>query len=136
MRVSTTSAGKVVLVRFDPDEDLLVGLRGAVEASGLRDAAVVGGVGSLRRFRAHVVGKPELPTVDRFFQGEGPYDILAVTGLVIAGRVHAHITVANTERTLGGHLEEGCRVLTFAVVTLLELPEAEIAGWDGVGPLR
>jgi uncharacterized protein len=44
-----------------------------------------------------------------------------VTGYVIEGRVHAHITIVNTERAFGGHLEPGTKVFTFAVVTLAEL---------------
>jgi hypothetical protein len=36
---------------------------------------------------------------------------------------------------MGGHLEEGCRILTFGVVTLAETPGVSLAGWDRVGPL-
>ena len=47
-----------------------------------------------------------------------------------------HLTVSDTEKAMGGHLEEGCRVLTFAVVTLAEADEAtDLTGWDRVGPL-
>jgi len=55
---------------------------------------------------------------------------------VLDGRVHAHLTFSNAERALGGHLEEGCTVLTFAVVVLADTPDANLAGWDAVGELK
>jgi predicted DNA-binding protein with PD1-like motif len=76
-----------------------------------------------------------MPPGNTFVQGEGPFDILTVTGLVIGGKIHAHITFSNTESAMGGHLEEGCRVLTFAVVVMAEAPDVDLAGWDRPGPL-
>jgi predicted DNA-binding protein with PD1-like motif len=56
-----------------------------------------------------------------------------MTGLVIDGRVHAHITFSDIEKVQGGHLEEGCRALTFSVVVLAETPDAKLTGWDKIG---
>jgi hypothetical protein len=36
---------------------------------------------------------------------------------------------------MGGHMEEGCRVLTFSLITIAETPRASFTGWDTVGPL-
>jgi uncharacterized protein len=69
-------------------------------------------------------------------RGDGPFDILSVTGLVANGVVHAHITFSNTEVAIGGHLEEGCRVLTFAVVVMAEALDGDFTGWDRPGPLE
>lgn len=33
---------------------------------------------------------------------------------------------------MGGHLEPGCRVLTFAMVALAETPGVELSGWGRV----
>ena len=57
------------------------------------------------------------------------------TGLIIDGRVHAHITLSNTDTALGGHLEEGCKVLTFSVVVIAETPNVRLTEWDRVGTL-
>ena len=76
-----------------------------------------------------------MPPGNTFVQGEGPFDILSVTGLVVDGAVHAHITFSNSELAMGGHLEEGCRVLTFAVVVMVEALGADLTGWDKRGPL-
>jgi predicted DNA-binding protein with PD1-like motif len=53
----------------------------------------------------------------------------------VNGQVHAHITFSNTELAMGGHLEEGCRVLTFAVVVMAEAVDVNLTGWDRSGPL-
>lgn len=49
---------------------------------------------------------------------EAPADIVSMNGYVIDGRVHAHLTLANADKTFGGHLEPGTTVFTFAVVTV------------------
>ena len=49
--------------------------------------------------------------------------MLNVNGYVIDGRVHAHITFSDDEKALGGHLEPGTKVFTFAIITLGVLEE-------------
>lgn len=133
MIAQSATVRRIVLVRLSPGEDVLLGLRQAVAEQGIGNAVLVSGVGSLSRYHVHVVKTTAMPPGDTFFRGEGPFDILTLTGAVLAGRVHAHITFANTEKALGGHLEEGCTILTFSLVTIAELDDAAIADWDRVG---
>ena len=135
MRTESFAASRFVAVRLDPGEDVLLSLRAAVEEQGIRNAAILSGVGSLDRYHFHVVKTTNMPPGNTFVEGEGPFDILTVTGLVVDSKVHAHITFSNTELAMGGHLEEGCRVLTFAVVVMAEALDVELAGWDRSGPL-
>ena len=44
--------------------------------------------------------------------------LTAVTGYVVNGRVHAHVTFSDDQRALAGHLEPGTRTFTFVIVTL------------------
>ena len=135
MRVQSFDASRFIALRLDPGDDLLISLRDAVNELGIRNAAILSGVGSLDRYHVHVVKTTHMPPGDTFIRGEGPFDILTVTGVVLDGKVHAHLTFSNTERALGGHLEEECRVLTFAVVFLAETSGADFTNWDHVGPL-
>jgi hypothetical protein len=136
MILQTTPLRRLVLVRLNPGDDLLLALRQAVEESGIRQGVVLAGIGSLSRYHVHVVKTTGLPPGDVFFEQDGPFDILQLTGYILGGRVHAHLSVSNTEKAIGGHLEEGCRVLTFAVVTLAETAEAiDLSDWDRVGAL-
>jgi predicted DNA-binding protein with PD1-like motif len=122
-------------VRLNPGDDVLQSIRAAVQEQNIRNGVILNGVGSLNRYHVHVVEIPTLPTRDVFLRGEGPFDILSLSGLVIDGRVHAHIAFANAEKAMGGHMEEGCRILTFGTVMLAETPDARFTDWDRVGRL-
>jgi predicted DNA-binding protein with PD1-like motif len=135
MIVQSAAIRRVVVVRLNPGEDVLLSLREAVRDSGITHGLILSGVGSLDRYHVHVVKTTNMPPGDIFFAGEGPFDILTLTGAILGGRVHAHITFSNTEQALGGHLEEGCRVLTFGLVTLAETDGVDLTDWDRVGPL-
>lgn len=136
MHLQAADSSRLILVRLDPGEDVLVSLRSAASDLDIKNAVIVSGVGSLDRYRAHVVETTNMPPGNVFFSGEGPFDIVAITGLIVNGEVHAHITFSNPDRTLGGHLEEGCRVLTFVVVAVIEAFNTDLEGWDKRGPLR
>jgi predicted DNA-binding protein with PD1-like motif len=135
MRTQSFAVSRFVALRLDPGEDVLLSLRTAVVDQGIRNAAILSGVGSLDRYHFHVVKTTNMPPGNTFIRGEGPFDILTVTGLVVNGEVHAHITFSNTELAMGGHLEEWCRVLTFAVVVMAEAIDVDLTGWDRSGPL-
>ena len=66
---------------------------------------------------------PDLPAKQVFPKADVPQDIVNVNGYVIDGRIHAHITFSDEEKALGGHLEPGTKVLTFAIITLGILEE-------------
>lgn len=136
MHIQSAETFRTILIRLDPEEDVLLALREAIRKQGVQNAAILSGVGSLRRYRVHVVETTNMPPGNVFFESEGPYDILTVTGLVVDGQIHAHITFSNPDRAMGGHLEEGCRVLTFAVITMIETPGVDLTAWDVRGPLQ
>jgi predicted DNA-binding protein with PD1-like motif len=114
---------RIVVVRLKNRADMLEGLREAVAREKIHNAVFLSGAGSLVSYHVHVVSNTTLPATEAFFKGEGPFDLLTTTGYVIDGRVHAHIAFSNTEKTLGGHLEPGTRVFTFAIITLGVLEE-------------
>ena len=136
MHTQSFGATRFVALRLDPGDDLLLSMRAAVQEQGIQNAAILSGVGSLDRYHYHVVKTTNMPPGNTFVQGEGPFDILTVTGLVVNGAVHAHVAFSNTEQAMGGHIEEGCRVLTFAVIVLAEASDVDFSGWDTRGPLR
>jgi len=133
MRTQSSEIGRVHIVRLDPDEDVSKALNEAVQELDIKNGMILNGVGSLNRYRVHVVGTPTLPTEDVFFDGEGPFDMLSLGGLIIDGKVHAHMTLANPDKAIGGHVEDGCRVLTFVLVMIAETPGMNVTGWDTVG---
>ena len=113
-----TNFTKIVVVRFRNGMDLLDGLKKAVAEEGIKNAAILSGVGSLTSYSIHVVDNVTFPPKEAFPKGEGPQDLVNVNGYVMDGRVHAHITFSDQKTALGGHLEPGTRIFTFAIVTL------------------
>ncbi len=131
--VLTVSSGfsRVVVVRLKRGTDLLDGLRKAVAQEKIRNAAILSGVGSLTSYHVHAVDNTTLPAKNIYYKAEGPQDLLNVNGCVMDGRVHAHIIFSDDEKGLGGHLEPGTTVFTFAIITLGVLEDgASLARFD------
>ena len=134
MHSHESSITRMIMIRVAPGEDLLAELESAVKTHGVQNGTFVSGAGSLRSWHYHVVSSRELPPENAFVKGETPVDIVAITGFVLGGRVHAHITMTDDKIAFGGHLEPGCEVLTFAMVALAETPAEDLSQWDRVAP--
>lgn len=116
---------RVLVLRFKNNADLLAGISKMVQQERVRNAVILSAFGSVRNYQVHQIGNRDLPPKDVFVKDPtAPADILGMSGLVIGGRVHAHITLANPDRAFGGHLEPDTTVFTFAVVTLGVLDDA------------
>jgi predicted DNA-binding protein with PD1-like motif len=114
-----TNVRRIVVLRFKYGADLLAGLEKMVQSEKIRNALILSGFGSVRNYQVHQVGNREIPPVDVFVRNpSAPADIIGMSGVVINGRVHPHITLANADKAFGGHLEPGTTVFTFAVITL------------------
>jgi predicted DNA-binding protein with PD1-like motif len=110
---------RVVVLRFKYQADLLAGLERMVNELHIRNAVILGAVGSVRSYSLHTVSNNTLPSRNIFFKDpEGPADIIGMSGYVINGQLHPHIVLADPNRAFGGHLEPGTTVFTFAAVTL------------------
>lgn len=125
-----TEIRRVIMVRINPGDDILLGLRQAVKDHGIRNAVVLTGFGSVRRSHFHVVMSNALPPAESYPKSEQPLDIVVVGGMIIDGRVHAHIDFSDERNGFGGHLEEGCLALTFTVIALGELGDVTLSSWD------
>lgn len=130
MRTATTALGTVHGLRVESGEDILLTLQAAVSRLNIDNAVILSGAGSATSYHYHVVSSDELPPENAFVRGKGMVDILNVSGMVLGGRVHAHISFCGQGSAFGGHLEEGCRVLTFCAIWLAEVPDVDIAAWD------
>lgn len=130
MLIQPVKFDRLLAVRLNPEDDILERLQEMARRENLKNAVILTGVGSVKSYHYHVVGSRELPPENLFVKGDEALDIVNVNGMVLEGRVHAHITLSNTRHALGGHLEPGCRVLTFAVIMVGVAPEADFTKWD------
>lgn len=123
---------RVHIFRFNMGDDVLEQLQEAVLKAAIRHGVILAGAGSLVSYHIHVVGEKARPVPNIFVKEVGGYDITAMQGYIMDGRVHAHITVSDANRAIGGHLEPGCEVYTFALVTVAELVGADLTDLDAV----
>lgn len=115
----------MILVRFDPGERLLEGLREVIRAEGVRTGVVVSGIGSLSVCRLHQVVAgypPDLMTRHQeYLEIKGSYEIASIQGIIAEGEPHLHLTVCEGSHTVAGHLEDGCVILGVAEVAMLRV---------------
>jgi len=131
VRAVNSKPSRIVIIRLKPGTDLLEGLKEAMNREKIKNAVILSGTGSLTHYRVHVVSNTTFPTQNVFTEAAGPQDLLNVNGYVIDGRVHAHITFSDQDKALGGHLEPGTKVFTFAIITVGVLRDgASLAGFD------
>lgn len=110
---------RIVVLRFKYQTDLLAGLQKMVKQENIRNGVILSAIGSVRGYQVHVVSNRTLPSQDTYIKNPTePADLISMNGYVIDGRLHPHITLALPDKVIGGHLEPGTEVFTFAVVTI------------------
>jgi predicted DNA-binding protein with PD1-like motif len=118
---------RIVVMRMKYQTDLLHGMEKLVKEQNIRNAVILSGIGSLRGYKVHSVSSRDLPPSDTYVTNpEAPANLNGMNGYIVDGAIHAHITMAvnNGRDTVSGHLEPGCEVLTFVIVTVgvLDVP--------------
>ncbi|MEZ5353744.1 MAG: DNA-binding protein [Bryobacteraceae bacterium] len=114
-----TQFQRVLILRFKYQTDLLGGLEEMVAKHNIRNAVFLSGIGSVRNYHVHSVSNREFPSRNVFVKDPAtPADIVSINGYVIGGRIHAHMTLTDGDKSWGGHIEPGNPVFTFAIVTL------------------
>ena len=110
---------RVLILRFKYDTDLLAGIEKMVKQEKIRNAVILTAIGSVRNYQVHQVSNRVFPSKNTFVKDpSAPADIIGMSGYIMNGTIHAHISLANPDKAFGGHLEPGTKVFTFAVVTL------------------
>jgi predicted DNA-binding protein with PD1-like motif len=89
----------------------------------IKNVVILTGVGSVTSYHVHAVSTNTLPAKLAYSEHAGPMDLIAVNGYVPGGRIHAHITMTDDKKAFGGHLHEGTKVFTFAIITLGRLDD-------------
>jgi len=115
----TGNFDRVLVLRFKYQADLLAGLEAMVKQHKIKNAVILAGAGSVRNYQIHSVSNRTFPSKNTYVKDPtAPADIISMNGYVIDGKIHAHMTMANSEKAFGGHLEPGTDVFTFAIVTI------------------
>ena len=116
---------RVVVLRFKYEADLLGGIERVVKEQKITNGVILSGVGSVRNYHVHSVSNRTFPSKNVYVKdSESPADIVSMNGYIIDGKVHCHMTMTNSEKAFGGHLEPNTNVFTFAILTIGVFDEA------------
>ena len=108
MEFATMNLSRIHILRVDPGEDVLDSVQRFLDQTGIRQAVVLGGYGTLAAYHLHWVTHNRIPTETAFGRGYGGIEILAMNGLVVDGTPHIHVALSTPDGAFGGHLEQGC----------------------------
>ena len=112
---------EVYRVLLDRDALLLESIVDAIRQKDIQDGEVLVTAGSVQECTYHYVATTEMKSKNVFKTVKGPFEILNAGGIIAAGEPHIHITLSTAGKGgFGGHLENGCRVLYLAEVTILK----------------
>lgn len=113
---------QVYRLGLGPGDLLLESIREFIKDQGIRDGAVLTGIGSLSECRLHWPVKAEYPPTDKFGTFKGALEVTGIQGIIADGEPHLHMMVAEggDARAAGGHMEEGCKVLYLVELTIAE----------------
>jgi predicted DNA-binding protein with PD1-like motif len=122
---------RIVVLRFKYQTDLLAGLQKMVKQENIRNGVILSAAGSVRGYQVHQVSNRTLPSQNTYVRNPTePADLISMNGYIIEGKLHPHITLATPDKVIGGHLEPGTEVFTFAVVTIGVMNDADFRRLD------
>jgi predicted DNA-binding protein with PD1-like motif len=104
--------------RLKPGQDLFDSIALLVQGQNIEAGCVLSGVGSL----THVSLRFANQEIHAEFDGH--FEIVSITGTVSVHGSHLHISVSDGDgKTMGGHLESGCKIYTTAEIVIAAFDE-------------
>ena len=119
--------GRAIVLHFSKGEDILEGILNQCKEMDVKDAIVTGGIGSLRKLSFHRILDIKDDPSNEYLTIEGPIELTALNGMILNGEPHLHVTACDTRQFYGGHMELGCEVQYLGEISLIEIPEANLA---------
>jgi uncharacterized protein len=121
MESATLSISRVHILRVDPGEDVLGAAKDFLQETRIQQAIVIGGYGTLAAHCLHWVTHNRIPSESVIGRSEGGIEILGMSGLVVDGEPHIHVTLATQQGAYGGHMEEGCQAYVLCEIFIAEV---------------
>ena len=117
----------VYRIRLDRGDLLLETIQDVIQKHGIADGAVLTAAGSLQECTFHRVKSLAEKPEQEFTTVKEAMEILNINGLIADGEPHLHLTLSGAKGAFGGHLENGCRVLYRAELTIVRFGGTPLA---------
>lgn len=120
--------------RLESGQDLFDAIEAFVGEKSVEAGCILSGVGSLTRASIRLANRDESSVYEGFFE------IVSLTGTLSIHGSHVHISMADEDgKTVGGHLDSGCKVYTTAEIVIAVFDDVvykrEFAGDSGYNEL-
>lgn len=118
--------------RLKPGQDLFDSIEMFLQEKHIEAGCILSGVGSLTHVSLRFADR------DLYSDFDGRFEIVSVTGTLSVRGSHLHIAVSDEDgKTIGRHLESGCKIYTTAEIVIAVFSEvvykrefAEDSGYD------
>lgn len=118
----------IIIVSMSRGDHLLEGICEVARFANIHSGVLMTGIGSLSFARLHVVVTNTEPYQDLYYDLEGPIEIVGFRGIIADYEPHIHISIMDKNgKMIGGHLEEGCSILTLSEISILRIPDMKLA---------
>lgn len=127
MKWFESKAQGLVIVSLGHGDLLLESLCQVAREADIHTGVIMTGSGSLTLGRIHSVVTNDMPPQDRFLDLPGPLEVVGFSGIIAGYEPHVHISLMDASgKFYGGHLEEGCSILTLSEISILRAPDIRI----------
>ena len=119
---STDRIGRIFILSLEPGDYILESIKELIKKENVKDAIVISAIGTLDEYRMHYVLTTSFPPKNKFEHWKDkPLELAHIGGIIANGEPHLHVLVSDPEKAYAGHLEDGCRVLYLAEITVIEI---------------
>lgn len=122
----STGLGKVILVELSRGENIVGSILEACKNADIKNAYIASSVGSVQHLKYHRPMTLAPITEDEILTYDEPLELGSISGTIINGQPHLHISAASPEGVRIGHLEPDTEVLYLVEVTIVEIRGLEL----------
>jgi predicted DNA-binding protein with PD1-like motif len=99
--------------RLKPGQDLFDSISLFLQENQVQAGCILSGVGSLTNVALRFANQ------DSYANFDGYFEIVSITGTVSINGSHLHMSVSGEDgKTIGGHLDSGCKIYTTAEIVI------------------
>lgn len=112
--------GKLVAIRLNRGDDMLLSVEKAIQEHGIVNGAVVSGIGTVDQCVLHYVTDANNAKGVLYKKWEDVrFEVTGVHGIIANGKPHLHMVVSDTNHAWAGHVEPGCRTLFLCEILVM-----------------
>ncbi len=131
MRYFEDKEAGFVIVALSRGDLILESLREIARTADIHTGVVTSGIGSITKACIHTIRTNNYPPGDEFIELEGPLEVVQFGGIIAGYQPHIHISLWDSEKRYhGGHLEDGCSVLSLSEISIHRTPNLRMTRRD------